>query len=221
MLYKILSRLFRNNDLEWRYTPRPQHVFFYPLLLMSVGVVTYMQNGWILFGIFCFAFGAGLGVTIILGMNWDKAIEYWDTINKVTNTMMNIKDPAIRNEIWKSMGYNFVPTNIQITERKTDEKGNFTGFVFHKPNISPAIMQMIANKVLMSGDLNFKEEEYSSIVKSFRKVQKDFKQKEIIKQNHIRNPRLSYSFTKKGIDMLYQFASEGVKLELERRKENK
>lgn len=218
MIYKLLAHLFRNNDLDWRYTPKPQHLIFYPPLLMALGVVTYMRDGWVVFGICSFLLGFSLGITIVLGMNWDKAIEYWETINKNAQVMMSIKDPLVRNEIWRAYGFNNVPTNAQVTERKTDEMGTFIQLTNHNLPVSPAVMQMIADKVLMTGNLNFKEEEYSRFVKGFRKVQKDFKKREFIKQNHIKNPRLSYSFTKKGIDVLYQFASEGIKIELKKRK---
>lgn len=217
MLYKILAPLFHQDDLERRYTPKPWHLF-YALLLSAMGVVTFAYSHWEIFGAFSFLTGVGLCITIVLGMNWDKAIEYWETINKNAQIMMSIKDPLVRNEIWRAYGFNSVPTNAQVTERKEDQQGVFIGLRNHDLPASPAVMQMIADKVLMSGNLKFKEEEYSSIVKNYRKVRNDFKKREIIKQNNIKNPRFSYSFTKKGLDILYQFASEGVKLELERRK---
>lgn len=218
MLNRILAFLFRQDDLFPRYTPRPWHLF-YALLFMALGVVTFVRDHWAVFGVFSFAIGAGLGVTIVLGMNWDKSIEYWETISRNAQIMMSIKDPLVRNEIWRAYGFNNVPTNAQVTERREDKQGEFIGLSNHTLPATPAVMQMIADKVLMSGNLTFKEEDYKFVPK-FRKVKKDFLDRKIITQNHKTNPRFSHSFNHKGVTWLYEFASESVKLELSKRKQN-
>lgn len=218
MFYKLLSYLFRNDDPLARYTPKPWHIF-YSVLLMALGTVSVVRDGWFWFGLICFLLGVSLGVVIDLCLGWDKAAEYWDTINQNVKLMMSIKDPNIRYEIWKSMGYNFSPTNATVTERKEGEFGEFIGLSNKTLPVSPEVMQMIADKVLFSKNLNFKEEEFRFVPK-FRKVKKYFETEKLITQNHKTNPRFSHSFNRKGLTWLYQFASEGVKLELKRRNGN-
>src|SRR5688572_8408805 len=125
MLYKFMAVLFGNNDI-YRYTPHPFHIM-YSLLLMGVGFVTFYQ-GWDLFGVITVIFGIAMGLTIIIGLNWDKSIEYWRQIEYVLHAAAKIKDAATRYELLKSMGYNIPASEITVTERKEDEQGVFTGF---------------------------------------------------------------------------------------------
>lgn len=213
MLYRIFSKLF-GTDL-YRYTPRPAHLL-YALLLIAVGTVT-MGHGWTFFGFMASFFGVTLGLTIVLGMNWDKCIEYWAQIEYVFNAASKINDTAARYELLKSMGYNIPPSKIEIIETKRDELGVYEMDKSIVKGISPAILQLIADKVLMSGQTDFAEESYGQFVPAIRKVKKQFRDAGIIAQKNKKNVRLGYSFTKKGIETLWQCASDGVKLELERK----
>ena len=90
MIYKLLRILFRQNDFETRYTPKPHHIF-YSLLLMAVGTVSFLYNGWRVFGVFSFLLGIGMGIIIELAINWDKMIEYWNEINTHVQLMNKVK----------------------------------------------------------------------------------------------------------------------------------
>lgn len=175
-----------------------------------------LGHGWIFFGFMSAFFGVLTGLTIILGMNWDKVIEYWHQIENVFEAAAKINDTAARYELLKSMGYNVPPRRIEIIETKKDEAGAYAMDKTIIKGISPAVLQMIADKVLMSGKAEFAEEEYSQFVPAIRKVRKLFKESGIIAPKNKSNVRLGYSFTKKGMDTLYQSASQGVKLELQR-----
>ena len=213
MLYKLFGKLF-GTDL-YRYSPRPWHLL-YALLLMAVGTVT-MGHGWIFFGLMSGFFGVLLGLTIILGMNWDKVTEYWSQIEYVLEAANKIKDTATRVELLKSMGYNVPPSKIEIIETKQDDAGTYAMDKTIIKGVSPAILQLIADKVLMSGKMNFAEQEYSQFVPSIRRVRDKFKAAGIIAPANKKNVRLGYTFTRKGVDTLWRYASDGVKLELERK----
>ena len=211
MIYKVLGFLFRSDAYEGRYTPRPSHLV-QAVLLVGIGTVAIVFE-YNAAGIVLFLFGTLLGFTVILGINWDKVIEYWETIDHVARTMMSIKDPAVRNEVWKSMGYNHVPVNaeIEVIETRRNEQGVFEGKSIKRIPVNPSTMQTIADKVLMSGKASFTEPQYKLIVPNYRKVQKELKD-----NKYIVKTKEGYAFNKKGIEMLYEYASEGVKLELKK-----
>lgn len=211
MLSKVMSFLFRS-DMEYRYTPKPQHLLWSFFYMFAGGyIIVYYERLWIL-GIFTFIMGVGAGLVILLAMGWEKATEYWSTLDSFANTMIKSNNP----DLWQALGFKVPPQQVQITERKTDDKGNFTGFSFKQLPVSPAVMQSIADKVLLSGNTDFIETNFRN-VPNYRKVQKELKKEGYILQKNKNNPRLGYTFSRKGIDTLYQYVSEGVKLELKRR----
>lgn len=213
MLYRIMSRLFANNELYGRYTPRPYHLLF-ALFLIAVGSAT-IGYDWTLFGICSIVSGIAMGVTIILGMNWDKMIEYWNEIARVLEAAAKIKDPVTRATMLQSMGYNVTPETITIIETEKETKEHGWTQRIQKIPVSPATMQVIADKVLASGNASFAETKYGTIIPNFRKVQKELKgQKLIIKT------KSGHVFNKRGIDTLFEYASEGVKLDIERRRKD-
>ena len=222
MLYKVLSYLFPTSSI-YRYTPRPWHLF-YAVLLLGVGTVTFGQ-GWLLFGASCSLFGFLLGLTILIGMSWDKSIEYWQTIQYIWEAAIKIKDATTRYELLKSMGYNVLPQSVEVVETRRDEKGIFLGMSLKKLPVSPAIMQTIADKVLGeyitkgTVEFDFTEDRFASFVPKIRKVKKYLKEESLIATKHKSNPRIGYRWTKKGIEALRGYASEGVKIELKRKEE--
>jgi hypothetical protein len=209
MLSSLLSKLFRQDVFESRYMPKPFHLL-YSLLFMGVGTVTFF-DGWGWFGVCSFLLGLFLGITIITGMNWEWVISYWEEINKHIEWMDKHPDP----ELWYAIGYKKVPSSVRVIEDLNE--GNTTRY--RELPVSPAKMNILANKVLMSGKTTFSEKEYSSLVPNFRKVQKDWKEKGYLKQNNQTNKRLGYSFTKKGMQVLYEFASDEFKLSLKEKGE--
>lgn len=221
MLYKIVGFLLKNDNV-YDYTARPHHIL-YVLLCLGVGTVT-MRQGWYFFGFMSSFFGVLLGVTIILSINWDKSIRYWETIRSVFEAASKIKDNTTRYELLKSMGYNVLPSQVEVIETRKDEHGIFQGQSIKRYPISPAIMQTLADKVLGeyitkgAVEFDFKEDKFN-FVPSIRKVKDKFRQDNLITPKNKKNVRLGYRWTKKGIDELYQYASEGVKIELRRKKE--
>lgn len=217
MVYKILSKLF-SKDYAGRYNPHPVQMV-YPIFIMAIGWMALTRDGWIVFGISVFALGLLLGVTIIMAINWDKVTEYWEQINEHIKLMMKVNDP----DIWQALGYKKAPSIARIEERVIDEKGNFQGFKFREVDLSPATLQLIADNVL-SGK-KFSETNMAKLISApkFRKIQKKWKKDGYLKPNVVKDgkevPTQGYSFSRKGIDMLYEYASEGVKLELKKKGE--
>lgn len=206
MLYNILSKLFKQDELQARYTPYPIHLS-YSLLLMGTGTVSMFQNGWIMFGVITFILGALLGLTIIIGMNWDKIIEYWQTINEHIAWMNKVNNP----ELWYALGYKQVPQSIQVIEQEDKGQGFITTRINNLP-ISPVKMNQLANKVLGSGRLDFTEEEYGRLIPNFRQFRKDWITQGKLVQKNKNNKRSGYVLSRKGLQVIYEFASDTMKL---------
>lgn len=217
---EFLKRLFGNNP--FLYVARPWHVVFYPPLLMAMGTATFVRDGWRVFGVSCFLLGLLLGLFIVFAIGWEKATQYWDKINEHIRLLTTIKDPILRNDIATKLGYKTSPDHITITERKEDDFGKLTGNEkYNTLPVAPALMQMLADTVL-SG-VSFSETEICEKRKllsprTFRSIQREWRKKKYLRANVIKNerevPNQGYSFTKTGGDMLYEFASESVKLQL-------
>jgi hypothetical protein len=110
-----------------------------------------------------------------------------------------------------ALGYKSIPDKVQVIEKEDKGQGSFSWKISNTP-IPVTNMNMLSNKVLGSGDVSFTEERYGNIVPNFRKVRKDWIAQNVIKLKNTKNPRLGYKFTKKGIDVLYEFASQEFKL---------
>lgn len=205
MIYAILSKLFYSNTFEIGYSPKPKDLFV-ALLIMGLGVYSWFW-GWFFVGGLIVFLGFVLGITIIICMNWEFVIRYWETVNEHIKLMTKNNNP----ELWYALGYKKIPDKIQIIETEDTGGGYYSTRIKELP-ISPAKMNMVANKVLGTGDTSFSEERYAAIIPNFRKVKKDWIDKGYVKLKNPKNPRLSHKFTKKGIDMLYEFASHEYKI---------
>lgn len=206
MLYIILGKLFKSDPFDTRYTPKPLHLA-YSLLFVAVGIKSVNSYDWIYFGLFSTFIGSLLGITIILGMNWDKAIEYWMTINYNIKLMMKVKDP----DIWIALGYKSIPQSVNVVETEDTGQG-FIATRYKNYHISPSRLNLVSNKVLGTGKATFTEDDYSALIPNFRKVRREWIKDGYVTPLHKDNPRLGYAFSKKGMDMIYQFASDSVKL---------
>lgn len=209
MIYKVMAYLFRNDDNS--YHAKPHHLIW-SLLFMAVGVVTFTYDDWHLFGVCSFILGSGLGVIIVLGMLWDKVTEYWSTLDSFANTMMKSNNP----DLWMALGFKVPPSQVMITETKEADNDGGYSMKIHRIPVSPAVMQSIADKVLLSGNTDFIETNFSNIP-NIRKVRNHLKAEGLLSPKNKKNVRLGYTFNRKGIDSLYQYASEGIRLELKRR----
>lgn len=211
MVYKLLSILFKSDYSYVRYTPKHQDLV-YSVLMMALGTMTFVRDGWHYFGMITFALGASLGLVIIIGIAWDKAIEYWSTLDQFANTMMKSNNP----DLWMALGFKAPPNQVTIQEVKQADHESGFSMKFHKLPVSPAIMQSIADKVLLSGNTDFIETGYKNIP-NIRKVRDKLKAEGLLSPKNNKNVRLGYTFNRKGLDTLYEYASEGIKLELKRR----
>jgi hypothetical protein len=186
--------------------------------MLAGGTVSFGYE-WFFFGFMMSFLGSALGLTIILGMNWDKAMEYWGKIADVLDKAGSIKDIQARHEILKSMGYNVPPASVQIMETRRNEDGVFEGQSLKRVPVSSVILQLMADKVLMTGNNDFPTEqsELGKAIPNYRKVKEYLKKEGYIVPKNNRNKRGGYLFNRKGTQVLYQYASEGIKLELERK----
>jgi hypothetical protein len=208
MLFWLFSKLF-DDEIMGRYVGKPQHTLF-ALFIMTVGFVTMVRDNWFIFGITTFILGVLLFLAIVVNIGWQPIIEYWQTINEHIKMMNKINNP----DLWYALGYKQVPQSVTIEEREDTGQGFYNTHIRNIP-ISPASMSMIANKVLTSGNVKFSETDYAKLIPKFRKVREDWREnKGYIKYINKDNPNLGHKWTKKGIDMLYEFKSIGIELKI-------
>lgn len=146
---------------------------------------------------------------ITVGILWDKMIEYWSTLDSFAVTMIRSNNP----DLWQALGFKVPPNQVMITEVNNND--GFPQYKMNRIPVSPAVMQSIADKVFLSGKTDFIETNFN--IPNYRKVKKHLKDNGYIAPANKKNVRLGYTFTKKGIDALYEYASEGIKIELNRR----
>lgn len=199
------------------YHPKPIDLYFYPLPLMLVGTITFIRDGWFWFGTISFILGVGLGVAIVLGTIWDKVIEYWEKIDNTLETIYKIKDVQIRNDVRKVLGFSEIPERITIAENIDNGQG-FISTKLHDLPITTSELQVISDVVLSGSP--FSENELVSKRKilsapKFRKLHKALEDKSFIKPHNVNRRNQGFTVTHKGRSMMYQYASESVKLGLQ------
>lgn len=209
MIYKVIGYLFRND--YGTYKAKPYHVAW-ALFVMAIGTVTFVYDGWAVFGIATFIIGALLGIAIVFSVAWEKRTEYWETVTSFAQVMIKSNNP----DLWQALGFKNPPQQVTIQEVKQADNESGYQVKFHKVPVSPSVMQLIADTVLHSGKNDFIESDYGHIP-NIRKVRDKLKEQGLISPRNKKNVRLGYTFNKKGLEVLYQYASEGVKLELKRR----
>lgn len=209
----MLKNLFQKTSYE-DYIPRPGHIL-YSLLFMVLGYVCMLDFETITIGVFVFGVGVIHGIAVSIGIAWRGPIAYWEQIEKTIWVMMKINSP----EIWHAMGFKEIPQTVIIQEKRTDEHGQFQGMTVKKvPAIDPAMLNSIANTVLMSETLDFTEELYKTKVKNWRKTQKEFKENGWITPKNKRNVRGGYMFTRKGVQIMYEYADANIVRMIEKEK---
>lgn len=195
--------------MNGEYYARPIHLI-YSILFMAVGNRTAYLDGWAVFGMITFILGLLLGLSILFVMNWDKVIEYWDTLNEHV-TLMNKSNP----DIWVALGYSKPSRTVEVIEREETGQGLYNTRIANL-NISPSKMNQVADKVLYNATVNknfdFTEELYGSLIPNFRKKRKQWIKEKKLVPNNSKNVKNGYRLSKKGFDMFYEFASENMKL---------
>lgn len=206
MIYTILSNIFRQDEFAGEYKPKPTHLFI-SLLIMGAGVISLSYGDeWVWFGGLTLLLGFGLGISIILCLNWDKINEYWSLINEHV-VLMNKSNP----DIWVALGYSKPVQKVEIIEKEDLGQGSFSWKINQLP-ISPSKMKQVADKVLGSQSLEFTEEQYGRLIPNFRQFRKDWIAQGKLVQKNKKNKKLGYVLSRKGLQTMYQFASENMKL---------
>lgn len=207
MIYFILSKLFKYDELNGDYKARPAHIFV-SIFIMSVGFTSMLYQSGVIFwfGLCVFILGFLLGLSILFVMNWSKVIEYWTVLNEHV-TLMNKSNP----DIWVALGYSKPVQKVEIVEKEDLGQGSFSWKINQLP-ISPSKMNQVANKVLGSGKLEFTEEEYGRLIPNFRQFRKDWIAQGKLVQKNKKNKKLGYVLSRKGLQTMYEFASENMRL---------
>lgn len=203
MLYKILAKLFDHNEFQGEERVRHSHLV-YSLLTMATGSSLWFYKGLELLGTLIIILGFGMGVSMLFCINWDKVITYWMTINEHVILMTKNNNP----DLWVALGYSAPLQKVEVIEKSED--GNH--WKLKEIPISPGQMNLVANKLLGSGSLDFKEEDYGSLIPNFRKFRKDWIASGKLVQKNKKNPRNGYCLSRKGLMVINEFASEHMKV---------
>lgn len=210
MLRKFLFKLFHTDDLDGEYRAKPGHII-YSLLMMGMGARLWFYSGLEWLGNAIVILGFLFGIVIMMCLNWDKSIQYWDRVGNVLDTLHKVNNP----EVWKWAYLVFGVDAPNLLDKVTVvEKIDDNHWKRQEIDISPEIMNQLGNKVIYNltanGSLDFTEEMYGNLVP--KKVRKKWiKENKLVPKNP-KNPRNGYRVSRKLYDMCYQFASEHMKL---------
>ena len=191
--------------------PRPWHIW--PgVLLLAIGTVSMFNNGWFIFGLIVSLIGAFSSVTTAWAVPVYQYGIYWERVKDAIKVINATNDP----EILAHFGFKRPAQQIEIIENTNLEHGQYRTTRFGTLNISPAILQAIAD-IILSGQGNFSEEEIVNKRKllpapKFRELQDEMEQKNILELRNKNNPRQGYAPTPKGTLVLYEAASESVRM---------
>lgn len=203
MLLKILAFIFARDNYEDRYHPKKWDVFI-SIPIMTGGYYIAVFQEMTVLGISIFLLGFLLGLSIILGLNWEWIIRYWEVINEHVAWMDKHNNP----DLWYALGYKEIPEKVRVIENLNDSQT----LKFKELPLSPVTMNMIANKVIGTKNFDFTQELYGKLIPNFRKIQKELKEKGYLVPKNPKNVRNGYRFNRKGADVLYEFASENMKI---------
>lgn len=206
----MLSKLFPARS-EYVYVAHPRQIF-YGIFIMAVGWATMTRDHWFTFGISVFIIGIILSIVIMIAIAWEKVIRYWEILDQFANTMIKANNP----DLWQALGFKSPPQQVEIIETSEETKDEGWRMKIHRLPVSPAVMQSIADKVIYSGKTDFIEADFTN-VPNIRKVKNELKAKGLLSPKNKKNVRLGYTFNKKGMDVLYEYASEVIKMEVKRR----
>lgn len=182
------------------------HHILYPVCMIALGYSVLNDVKWYGFGLIMIILGVLFALVIITGIAWRGPVAYWEQIERTVTVMLKINNP----DVWHAMGFKEIPSTVIVQEKRVDSYGQFQGMSIKKTNLEPAIMNTLANSVLMSQSLDFTEELYGNKVKNWRKLQKEFKKNNWVTPKNSRNVRGGYMLTKKGLDMMYQYADASI-----------
>ncbi len=199
MVNFILSKLFSPNGYASEYRAKPSHLIL-SILIMGSGTTTLYFDGWRVFGTLTIILGFLLGLSIEMCMNWEKVITYWETINEHVALMEKNNNP----DLWVALGYTHVPQKVEVIEKVDNDHWKISQVT------NPARMQQVANKVRGTGNMEFTEELYGSLIPNFRKLRKEWiKEGKLVPKNK-KNVKNGYVLSRKGLQVMYAFASENI-----------
>jgi len=202
------------------YHPHPKHIFI-SILIIAMGFATAIMDGWLWFGVIVISIGIMTAIAINVRLTVEGYRDYWAEIGYTFDTVLKIKDPAIQNVIFEFFGFTPPSNRIQIVDREDLGQGSFS-MKFKELPVSTHIMQAIADAVLTG--MSFSEKEISNRKKlvsspKFRKLQATMREQNMLKPNNSKSNQMGFSLTRKGTEIMYQFASESVKQQLKEREQ--
>lgn len=207
MIYTILSKLFKYDEYNSNYRARPAHIFV-SIFVMTAGCTSmiYQSGVFFWFGLCVFILGFLLGLSILFVMNWDRVIEYWSILNEHV-VLMNKSNP----DIWVALGYSKPNKKVEVIEHEETGQG-FYNTRISKMLVSPSRMNQVANKVLGSQSLEFTEERYGKLIPNFRQFRKEWIAQGRLVQKNKKNKKLGYVLSRKGLQIMYEFCSDNMKI---------
>lgn len=216
MLKNLVSNFYSEE-----YVPHVRHVL-YPILMGAAGWKCLTVYQWEVFGALVVWGAALLFLVIVLGIAWRGPIEYWDKIESVTKVLLKINKP----EVWYALGFKEIPS-ITIKEYIEPKTPNSLPTIHYTRTPAPnvVVLNTIANKVIMSQRTDFTEALYGNIVKGsgvkggWAAFIDDFKKKGFAKKESA-HPKAKHVLTHKGLQHLYQFADNAIKLQIEKEGKN-
>ena len=206
MLYRLLAKLFDHNEFQGEERVRHSHLI-YSLLTMATGSSLWFYKGLELLGTLIIILGFGMGVSMLFCINWDKVILYWMTINEHVTLMTKNNNP----DLWVALGYSAPLQKVEVIEKEDKGQGSFSWKISQVP-ISPAQMNLVANKLLGSGSTDFPEKEYGRLIPNFRKFRQDWISTGKLVPKNKKNPKNGYCLSRKGLMIINEFASEHMKI---------
>lgn len=194
-----------------KYIAKPWH-FLFPIMFASIGFILNTFDNMTLSAISIPFFFSSVGSYVMILSNSviSDYTNYWDKVNAFAETMLKQRNP----ELWHALGFTAPPQPAIVRLVDDSEGQNFKQIEIARPPISKEVMTAIAIGVLNEGK-TFSEGEW--VVKSkvtsspkYRKLQRYLEEGRYIKLNNISNPRMGYSFTKKGIHLLNEYVGNAA-----------
>lgn len=215
MLSNILGTIFKHDG--YNYTAKPWH-HWVSILLMAGGVLTFLDKIWWFFGVCIFILGFITGAWIIYDGWITKQIEYWEVVSEAVKLSIKSDNPEVKRMFYDALGIQRPSETVRVIEDVNNGQG-FISTKIHDLPVTMSELQVISDTVL-SGT-SFSENEIVTKRKilsapKFRELRKTFENRQFIKPHNVKHRNQGFAITRKGQQVLYQYASESVKGELKK-----
>lgn len=191
------------------YVPHVRHIL-YPVLMGAAGWKCLAVYDWQGFGIMMLIGASVLFVVVALGIAWRGPIEYWDKIAEAIKALLRAGVTPLEAKKILGLSVPELPDTIKVKEYVPREVANsLPGIRYTEVPATEAVMlNEIANKVILSKSINFTETVYG------RKALEYFKEKGYVTKGN--GPKAGHRLNHKGAQIVYQFASEAIKNQIEK-----